>query len=476
MINLNCFVGRLRENLGVDFPLTLADRSIADFFRNGSVGADGRPGINLSLNTSRYDNSIIPHDRNTSAFTLHWALNRLTGNGAYQYPIDSIGLVLADRYPPRSSVLGIMFDLGFDPEGEPSVGALYNSVPREGCAIFLDAISRIRRSDSDFRSEVVFTAIHELGHVFNLWHENSPDNFMAQSVEEGPFELPAYFFLRRHQSFLSGASTSKYVQPGGARYGSRGSNGPRELNPYNNVASSSPIAIKISIAQDTFWSYEPVELDISVRLKRHSGKLEIPDKIDPGYEEFKILVTQPDGTIFRYRSPRIYCRNTATIALEQGASFDRDISIFGQSGGYTFSQPGHYRIQVFFEYKRTKWVKSNILDVTVKEPGRRTSEQNLKKLLTTKDVSLLLYHRDGLFSSKRIQAIFDEVKRLRNTETKMNIYYALSRYLARQPRLQPKQLEMLTRLANTAIDFEQLSKNRHLNLVRVIKECNVWHR
>jgi hypothetical protein len=67
---------------------------------------------------------------------------------------------------------GVMFDrLASDALGDFSRGR--DVVPREGCAVFRDATGH----DSD--EALAFSAIHELGHVFNLQHDASGRSFMA---------------------------------------------------------------------------------------------------------------------------------------------------------------------------------------------------------------------------------------------------------------------------------------------------------
>jgi predicted Zn-dependent protease len=67
-------------------------------------------------------------------------------------------------------------------------------VAREGCTIFLGAIREKREAVDDYSTEVGFTAVHELGHAFNLCHVDTP-SFMAQSNPSGPFGSDALKFI-----------------------------------------------------------------------------------------------------------------------------------------------------------------------------------------------------------------------------------------------------------------------------------------
>ncbi len=233
MLDVTCYCGRLRPQLDLSFSLSLAGKSISEYFRYGSMDQNGVPDINLQIDTtSRYNNSIIPDERPTTAFYLQNALMRLTQNPLNTNKVNNIGLILADRFESRPGVLGFMFDLGFNPSGIDSVNSIYTDVPREGCAIFLNAIRQIRPSDDAFSKETVFTAIHELGHVFNLWHLENPKTFMATSNNSTPYPETAYYFHKSHRDYLHQASVNSHVWPGGSHFDERTIADPSFNNPF----------------------------------------------------------------------------------------------------------------------------------------------------------------------------------------------------------------------------------------------------
>lgn len=90
-------------------------------------------------------------------------------------PIADIALLFCRRWSssPSLRLYGLMFDYNGQ---DPDLGSLSssNGIAREGCSVFLDAF------DSSAFREMMFTAIHELGHVFNLFHDLNDNSFMAK--------------------------------------------------------------------------------------------------------------------------------------------------------------------------------------------------------------------------------------------------------------------------------------------------------
>ncbi|MGC4041932.1 MAG: hypothetical protein QM710_14405 [Flavobacterium sp.] len=474
MLTINCYVGFLRPILRIPH-LLLQNRSITEYFAMGSMDGAGNPGLNLVIDEmSRISHCQIPADRPTTPFYLHDGLARLTQNPPYNHDIHNIGLIIADRFKPRPGLLGMMFDMGFNPAGIEPVSPYFTSVPREGCAIFTDAIRDIRPSQEDYSKEVVFTAIHELGHVFNLWHIDNPVTFMSTSQSGGPYPSRAYYFNSNQRNFLN-HTDNFHVRPGGSNFEDRGISSPAMNNPFEIGPIKSDLDLNINVEQKEFWYFEPIELDVTISLKKNSETESIPDKVDPGYENFIIYITKPDGTIFKYKSPRIYCQNNAVIKIQRDKPYQRDISIFGQSGGYTFMQFGQYKVQCVFEIEPKKYIFSNIIELFVKQPIiDNTVFLKKQSFLSSKDAGLLLYHRSGFFKNE----ILDEIEKYStNKKDKLlanNISYALSKYIIHKDNnLNKKEVNKLSRFTNTALDSGTLSKNKIKNLMIVKDKYNI---
>ncbi len=424
------------------------------------------------MNMSRFNNSIIPPNRPTSVRFLQEALTKLTMNPP-NGPVNRIGLIIADQFEPSPGLIGLMFDKGFNPSGWEHVPDNFIRIAREGCAIFLTPITQLRPILSDRRKEIVFTSIHEIGHIFNLEHIESPPNFLSTSPVEMPFGAGACRFHGDHRRLLVRADIDENVMPGGSDFGSAGAFGPVANDPFRVITQQEDLQLKISVSQKEFWFFEPIELDI--RLTSKNGKYILPNEIDPGYDSFLIHITRPDGTSFRYKSPRAYCRNILPLIVSPSNRFIRDISIFGQSGGHTFQQPGQYSIQCIFNARRNLKLVSNKLSVFVQPPEPRNAYYRLaEKTLTSFNPALLLYHRNGNFGWKTVETLMDLCKKKRKGDLSSNIQYALAKYMAaKRNKISQAQLEIIKRLTNSSLDSGLLGKARVRNLMNLKSEYSI---
>ena len=170
---------------------------------------------------------------------LHAAIAELTGRKisptkTTSKRVEGIGLVLASRFGPRPNYLGVMFETGWPLADDR--GAIFDTsaedarfLRREGCAVFVDAIRGKREpegGDAAVSAEVFFTAVHELGHVFNLWHlEETPYTFMTTSADKAllPTSEPVRSSCRK--GWPSSAMSASSFSRGASRSSNQGCTG-----------------------------------------------------------------------------------------------------------------------------------------------------------------------------------------------------------------------------------------------------------
>ena len=417
MIKLELMIGHLGETpllerhalSGKDIPYYFGDASSKD--------------IALVSNTSRIE-WTRDFKANANSLELHSALNVLIADAPNG---NAIGLLFAGRYVPKPSALGVMFDRGFATWDDKEGGRPEYAVPRQGCAVFLDRIAELRGDygTAEYADESIYTAIHELGHVFNLVHRFDEPNFMAGSVEKDLRGAEYFQFAEPDQSWLGICSDDPMVTPGGKPFRDRtgswfsvaAKNGPRTSN----------VRIEISIARNQVLPFDPVELDIRVHALPKSGKVVIPDEIDPGYPRFRIWIEHPSGERLLYRSPRHYCPSGKTRTLNPGEVFERDVSIFGQSGGYTLREPGEYTIWAELYISRYVTVRSNDVQIEVLPPGPKWKKQ---LILAEPGIARLLYYRRASHRSRHLHKLLTYRREFGRDYNAGVIDYAIGRIYA----------------------------------------------
>lgn len=419
-MSLRVFVGQF-DDVQVQWPPpALNGSSIAQHLATAATHNGGSPVIDVDVDA--IPGSLGPGPDQLGVFELHDALRQLTSNTIGQ-PVSSLGVVLARQFTHRPAAFGLMFDVGFGEAGDAS----FNSLPREGCAIFVGAIRARRQSPPGaFDTQLAFTTIHELGHVFNLWHLQSPLNFLSTSPAEAPHPPEAFHFEDVHTQFLTDHAGTAFVLPGGARFGTRGPGMLSGDNPLERRRSESPLRLSIAMKQTEFWHFEPVELDVTVSVGRNTTRAMMPDVIDPGYEAFTVWIDAPDGTRRRYRPVAWYCETLGRRAITPRTPFRRDIPVFGQSGGYTFTAAGPHRLFCTLRLGQHV-ITSNPLEIVVKPAARQKAKyERLSHALRDRRNAQLLFYKAARRPGTLMKALIEAAKDAEPT-TAANIRYSLAR-------------------------------------------------
>lgn len=415
-VTITCRTARMDPATGVPtMPLTLGGSSLGTIFSAGSGG-------DIQLNVVQSPHLSLGN-AGVEDFDLHSALSTVTGNPTNVTKVSTIGMLFADSYAPRPSAFGFMFDRGFsfDP-------GLSGAVPREGCAIFVGAIQRAR--PATFDDETAFTAIHELGHVFNLFHVEQPANLMATSPNSLA-SAASKGFLPRHRTLLGLCSTRAEVHPGGNEFGDLGTLDTGPIDPFRDIpaAASAPLRLSISTAREEFWHFEPVELDLTLSVRRGvTSAVEVPDTLDPGYENFRIWISDPNGERRLYRSTKHFCGAPGALRVAPGAPFRRDIGIFGQSGGYTFTRAGEHRVRVEFFVPGIGTLRSNVLAVNVLPITQRDRlVSRAMPVLERADVARLLFYRKARRRTKAFDDLEELARSMKSAALSADLHYTLGR-------------------------------------------------
>lgn len=421
---LECCIGRASKTFTVPSVFSNEAQFIEIALRAGSHQV-----INLEMKNNADGASLIRDDlQEVEALDLHRCVQKLTGNVPGNGRIDKIAVILADRYRPRPGVFGLMFDRGYSTEDDPNSTHLFTGTAREGCVIFVGAIKRLRSKSLEFEREVEYTTIHELGHLFNLGHvATSNRSYMATSRRRAPYPDAWFKFSDDQQQWLSECDTNPSVYPGGSKFDPVSSFN-EAINPLGH-SSTAQMVLDIGVATTTFPCSSPVEMDVEIRsMATTTRRFYVPDRLDPGYEEFKIWITYPNGEKRIFRSPRRYCAPAAKVMLRKERPIRRDISLFEGAGGSTFTKPGLYQIQAEYDLGHRRLLVSNTVTVEV-VPDKKLMPRARVQLLSDSAVRRFLYHRSKKCGIKIIQALEDHLASYPNGVATDSIRYALARAL-----------------------------------------------
>ncbi|WP_233810266.1 hypothetical protein [Paraburkholderia sp. HP33-1] len=387
------------------------------------------PALQLSVDWSfRNQASSILADSGLDMAHLEQALELILPHGAG----TSAGLLLCDSLID-DPVLGLdpnQYGFMFDLEGDTNT----ELQPRRGCAIFLSAI-QARSGDlspADMQEFIAFTAIHELGHLFNLWHSaDSSSTFMTPHPD--PEQIPSHAlgntFEEIHEDYLkfvNDPSESQFVLPGGSNFGDRISGFPSGTDPADSLESPADrLNLQIHVSHETCYSCEPIELFVTASVADPVHQLVTLDEFHPSYPRFEIWITNPAGERRRHRPTHLYCRPGPSIAIRQAEAIHREIWLGGSSRAPTFRAPGIYELEVWLKGGAASVATSNRVQVEVlpAEPRDRRW-QEMKGLLAIPSLrNTLRYRRLTSRSAYEALSRMNEVRE--NSATGRAINYAL---------------------------------------------------
>ena len=448
MIALECVIARMTTKAWVPAFVQGGAQVLQDVFAQGSHGD-----IELALDLAQADLPIAGEQSGFWPYHLHVATRDLTKNPKPPKRAQRIAVLIADFYRPYPTALGVMFDRGFDPGDDPNSNSAFTASPREGCAIFTSAIAELRKTQQLAEQEALFTTIHEMGHLFNLPHVVTPQpHFLSQSPTSAPYGNGAYHFLPQHKFALSQCSVSPKIWPGGSPFGDTGDLAHVNLPAIATNGSLFGLELEIGMSLREFWAFEPVELDIELKVAPGVDRtFRVPDCIDHGYEQFSIWIEEPDGTRRKLRSPRRYCGPTKRRTISPTRSFRRDISIFAEAGGYAFRCAGHHQVWAEFEPRLGQRIISNRLEVRIRQRSAE-SRTSARAQLTTSKAARTLYHRlpiAGARELRRLASLASDGE----LQSRSMVGYALGRAMLRHddPEVSKEGRELLARVAQDLI-------------------------
>jgi hypothetical protein len=288
--------------------------------------------------------------------------------------------LMAARSPPPSGIgqawrVHVLFAGQYSGRGEDEVsGVMYDVEPqrrpsRQGLAIFLNssAISACTPvNGDDWRREVLFTLVHEIGHALNLPHafENNRAQSLTWMNYPGRLQIGATGFWNAFKETFDASELAFLhhapfpdIAPGQNDYAQRrssflsGGSDPA-LRTKKAPKAVDPATVKAGLAvtplKSSYVYGEPIFLKLAV-TNNGSRKLSVAKALDPSDGFVSISIETPSGRRRTLRPPAMLCQRAprVTLGARSCLSFDGILASFDADGAI-FDLPGRYRLEATF--------------------------------------------------------------------------------------------------------------------------------
>ncbi|MDH5382018.1 MAG: hypothetical protein OEW75_14270, partial [Cyclobacteriaceae bacterium] len=347
----------------VNETLTIEEVFHRSGFKVSKTGADGVIPLSAPGPDERWSNMEM-HD----AMQIYWSKFA-------DKPQWALWVLFASMHEMGNSLGGIMFD---------SIGPNH----RQGTAIFGNAfISNPPAGDPNPEAWVrrmrFWTAIHEMGHGFNLAHSWQKElgipwiSTLQNESEARSFMNYPYFVSGGQTAFFSDFeyrfsdsellfmrhAPKKYVQMGNADWFDN--HGFEDLDEFTNNQYN--MEIRVNRPQAKYDFLEPIVLEVKLRNISNEPALFDPEILDSGHD--LVVIIKKEGKPARQWSPYAkYCTHTKLQTIDPDQSIYRSFFISAGTNGWDLAEPGNYTLQVALKIEEN-YLISNTLKLKIAAPN-----------------------------------------------------------------------------------------------------------
>lgn len=368
-------------------------------------------------------------------------------------PMWAMWVFFADQHERGSSLGGIMFD---------DIGPNH----RQGTALFYDSFISNRPSSDPAPDAFVdrmrfWTAIHEMGHAFNLahsWQKNHPPSWgsswiplandaEARSFMNYPYNVAGgqnaffsdfnYRFLDEEMLFLR-HSPGRFVQMGRADW--------FDNHGFQNIETTDvPLTLEARVHRKTpvFEFMEPVYVEL--KLTNTSNRMQVVNEDLVENANHMTIITRREGQTAKQVVPFVRHLHTDTqVSLAPGESMYGSILVSVGTNGWNVDEPGRYLIQVAINQGDMDIV-SQPLNIIV---GQTTDTQQLilAQDFFTEDVGRVVTLGGSRVLTTANTTIHNIVEQLPHTAVSIHARQAMANVVARDYKLLNLKEDMLTQM------------------------------
>lgn len=349
-------------------------------------------------------------------------------------PQWSLWTFFAKQHDQGSSLGGIMFD---------DIGPNH----RQGTAIFYDSfIANAPSYDTNKPAWVnrmmFWTAVHEMGHAFNLahsWQKEYPylgnpwlpslaDEPEARSFMNYPYNVSggesAFFsdfefrFSDQELLFMRHAP-AEFVQMGNANwFDNHGFE-------WAKTAKEPALQLEARVHRPKmeFEFMEPVNVEL--KLKNVSAYPEVVDEtVLKDMHETTIVIKRNDDPAKQYFPFAVRCYNGGKKVLNPGEALYDSVFLSAGKKGWIITEPGYYSIQICMRHKEEDIV-SNMLRIRV-NPPKGYDESYVAQDYFVDDVSRVLAFNGSLFLNNANDILHEVSDKLKDSRVAYHANIALA--------------------------------------------------
>lgn len=389
----------------------------------------------------------------------------------------SIWVFFASLHERGTNLGGIMFD---------DIGPNH----RQGTSVFEDSFIANAPAGETHPAAWIsrmrfWTAVHEMGHTFNLahsWQKEHPPSWgsswipLSNEPEARSFMNYPYYVSGGETAFFSDFefrfsdaellflrhAPARFVQQGNANWFD--DHGFQQAN-----VSCEPkfrLEVRANRSKAEFEFLEPVQLELKLS-NISSQPLVVPEDILSSSQNLTVILKKKGKPAREYKSYAQYCMKTGMQVLMPGGSVYAPLSPYAGLNGMDMIEPGYYSVQASLHLPSEEDAVSNLLSVRITPPCSY-DEEYLAQDFYNDEVGRILGLGGSKFLANGINTLKEVAARLTDRRVALHARVALTNPMMRKYKtleipegrysMQPSAMIKGAKIKTSAIDEKSVMK------------------